>query len=79
MLQHKQLPKLSEGFNRITFCENENDVKNAINTYSSLGPLWSEEYRFRNSSWYNEVPKRSRLTRNSNNEVPLVIVAPVVD
>lgn len=39
MLQHKELPKLSEGFNRITFCQNENDVKNAINTYSSLGPL----------------------------------------
>ncbi|XP_047148774.1 transcription factor bHLH140 isoform X2 [Vigna umbellata] len=39
MLQHKELPKLSEGFNRITFCQNENDVKNAINLYSSLGPL----------------------------------------
>lgn len=39
MLKHKELPKLSEGFNRITFCQNENDVKNAINTYSALGPL----------------------------------------
>ncbi|KAK7390348.1 hypothetical protein VNO78_25653 [Psophocarpus tetragonolobus] len=39
MLQHKELPKLSEGFNRITFCQNESDVKNAINTYSTLGAL----------------------------------------
>ncbi|RDX69924.1 Transcription factor bHLH140, partial [Mucuna pruriens] len=39
MLQNKELPKLSEGFNRITFCQNESDVKNAINTYSTLGPL----------------------------------------
>lgn len=39
MLQNKELPKLSEGFNRITFCQNESDVKSAINTYSTLGPL----------------------------------------
>lgn len=39
MLQNKELPKLSEGFNRITFCQNESDVKNAINTYSTLRPL----------------------------------------
>lgn len=39
MLQKKELPKLSEGFNRITFCLSENDVKDAINTYSALGPL----------------------------------------
>lgn len=39
MLQKKELPKLSEGFNRITFCQNESDVKDAINTYSTLGPL----------------------------------------
>ncbi|KAJ1416243.1 P-loop containing nucleoside triphosphate hydrolase [Sesbania bispinosa] len=39
MLQKKELPKLSEGFNRITFCQSENNVKDAINTYSALGPL----------------------------------------
>ncbi|KAL2337721.1 hypothetical protein Fmac_012167 [Flemingia macrophylla] len=39
MLQTKELPKLSEGFNRITFCQNDSDVKSAINTYSTLGPL----------------------------------------
>lgn len=39
MLQHKELPKLSEGFSRITFCQNESDVKNALNTYNTLGPL----------------------------------------
>jgi len=44
MLQHKELPKLSEGFSRITFCQNESDVKNALNTYSTLGPLDSLQY-----------------------------------
>lgn len=39
MLQKKELPKLSEGFNRITFCQSESDVKDAVNTYSTLGPL----------------------------------------
>ncbi|EYU41929.1 hypothetical protein MIMGU_mgv1a002834mg [Erythranthe guttata] len=39
MLPKKELPKLSEGFNRITFCENETDVKEAIYLYASLGPL----------------------------------------
>ncbi|CAL0324698.1 unnamed protein product [Lupinus luteus] len=39
MLQKKELPKLIEGFNRITFCQSESDVKDAINTYSALGPL----------------------------------------
>ncbi|KAI4353391.1 hypothetical protein L6164_002345 [Bauhinia variegata] len=38
MLQKKELPKLSEGFNRITFCHNESDVVAAVNTYSALGP-----------------------------------------
>ncbi|KAG1371546.1 transcription factor bHLH140 [Cocos nucifera] len=38
MLQKKELPQLSEGFSRITFCQNENDVKNAVKTYSALGP-----------------------------------------
>lgn len=39
MLKNKELPKLSEGFNRITFCQSENDVKVAVDTYGKLGPL----------------------------------------
>ncbi|XP_028057459.1 transcription factor bHLH140 [Camellia sinensis] len=39
MLQKKELPKLSEGYSRITFCQNESDVQTAISTYSALGPL----------------------------------------
>ncbi|AES59709.2 putative adenylylsulfatase [Medicago truncatula] len=39
MLQSKELPKLSEGFNRITFCQSESNVKDAIDTYQKLGPL----------------------------------------
>lgn len=39
MLQKKELPKLSEGFSRITFCQNESDVQAAVNTYCFLGPL----------------------------------------
>lgn len=38
MLQKKELPKLSEGFSRITFCYNESDVQGALDTYSALGP-----------------------------------------
>lgn len=36
MLQNKELPKLNEGFTRITFCQNENDVQEAINIYGAL-------------------------------------------
>ncbi|KAI3810954.1 hypothetical protein L1987_20643 [Smallanthus sonchifolius] len=36
MLQKKELPKLNEGLTRITFCQNENDVQEAINTYGAL-------------------------------------------
>ncbi|CAK7343852.1 unnamed protein product [Dovyalis caffra] len=39
MLQKKELPKLHEGFARIVFCHNENDVQAAIKAYSALGPL----------------------------------------
>ncbi|KAI9154186.1 hypothetical protein LWI28_022347 [Acer negundo] len=39
MLQKKELPKLSEGFSRIMFCQNESDVKAALDTYSGFGPL----------------------------------------
>ncbi|XAR68790.1 hypothetical protein NMG60_11000156 [Bertholletia excelsa] len=38
MLQKKELPKLNEGFSRITFCQSESDVQAAINKYSALGP-----------------------------------------
>lgn len=39
MLQKRILPKLNEGFSRIMFCQNEIDVKNAVDTYCSLGPF----------------------------------------
>ncbi|GMH10211.1 hypothetical protein Nepgr_012052 [Nepenthes gracilis] len=38
MLQKKELPKLSEGLARITFCQNNSDVQDAICAYSALGP-----------------------------------------
>lgn len=38
MLQNKELPKLSEGFARIMFCQDDKDVQDAISTYSALGP-----------------------------------------
>ncbi|OMO97623.1 Histidine triad (HIT) protein [Corchorus olitorius] len=38
MLQNKELPKLSEGFSRIMFCQSETDVQTALNTYTALGP-----------------------------------------
>lgn len=37
MLQKKELPKLSEGYFRITYCQSENDVQDTVNTYSMLG------------------------------------------
>ncbi|KAG0452438.1 hypothetical protein HPP92_025102 [Vanilla planifolia] len=37
MLQKKEPPKQSEGFSRIVFCQNETDVRNAVDSYSSLG------------------------------------------
>lgn len=39
MLQKKELPKLREGFNRITFCQDEKDVQAAVDTYAALGSL----------------------------------------
>ncbi|XP_009376416.2 transcription factor bHLH140 [Pyrus x bretschneideri] len=39
MLQKKELPKLSEGFARITCCQSESDVQSAVDAYSGLGPL----------------------------------------
>ncbi|PIA32381.1 hypothetical protein AQUCO_04500173v1 [Aquilegia coerulea] len=37
MLQKKELPKLSEGFSRITFCQNDSDVQGALDMYTGLG------------------------------------------
>ncbi|KAM1222303.1 hypothetical protein ACFX2J_009854 [Malus domestica] len=39
MLQKKELPKLSEGFARITCCQSESDVQSSVDAYSGLGPL----------------------------------------
>lgn len=39
MLQKKEFSKLSEGYSRITFCQSESDVQQAITLYSGLGPL----------------------------------------
>ncbi|XP_076900470.1 transcription factor bHLH140-like, partial [Bidens hawaiensis] len=36
ILKKKELPKLNQGFTRITICQNENDVQEALNTYASL-------------------------------------------
>ncbi|MQL80041.1 hypothetical protein Taro_012463 [Colocasia esculenta] len=38
MLQKRELPKLNEGFSRITFCQNEADAQDAVNLYRALGP-----------------------------------------
>ncbi|GJN31161.1 hypothetical protein PR202_gb19524 [Eleusine coracana subsp. coracana] len=39
MLQKKETPFLTEGFSRIMFCNDDTDVKKAIELYSALGPL----------------------------------------
>ncbi|KAJ0088338.1 hypothetical protein Patl1_31382 [Pistacia atlantica] len=39
MLRKKELPKLSEGFSRIVFCQNESDVQATLDTYIGLGAL----------------------------------------
>lgn len=39
MVPKKVLPSQIEGFHRITFCNEEIDVKEAIKVYGSLGPL----------------------------------------
>ncbi|XP_073044532.1 transcription factor bHLH140 [Primulina eburnea] len=41
MASKKELPKLSEGFNRITICQDEKDVNVTISTYGFFGPLES--------------------------------------
>ncbi|KAI3781640.1 hypothetical protein L2E82_11660 [Cichorium intybus] len=39
MLQKKESPKINEGFTRITFCYNENDVQSAMDMYGSLSSV----------------------------------------
>ncbi|KAM1442187.1 hypothetical protein ACFX13_010085 [Malus domestica] len=39
MLQKKELPKLGEGFARITCCQSESDDQSSVDAYSGLGPL----------------------------------------
>lgn len=61
MLQKKELPKLSEGFSRITFCQSESDVQAAIDMYSALGPQ-------------NTLPSGSFGQKNSDAKVQLGIM-----
>jgi len=63
MLQKKETPLLTEGFSRIMSCNDDGDIKKAVDMYnawafrlSSVRNFWSEEQRTR-TSWYNEVSK----------------------
>jgi aprataxin len=38
MLKKKETPLLTEGFSRIMVCQDDDDVKKAVDTYSALGP-----------------------------------------
>uniref|UniRef100_A0A0D9VSX0 Macro domain-containing protein n=1 Tax=Leersia perrieri TaxID=77586 RepID=A0A0D9VSX0_9ORYZ len=38
MLKKKETPLLTEGFSRIMFCKDDNDIKKAIDMYKTLGP-----------------------------------------
>ncbi|XP_062210916.1 transcription factor bHLH140 [Phragmites australis] len=39
MLQKKETPLLTEGFSRIMFCNDDGDIKKAVDMYNGLGPL----------------------------------------
>ncbi|KAE8770786.1 hypothetical protein D1007_57419 [Hordeum vulgare] len=41
MLKNKQTPLLTEGFSRITFCMDDDDIKKAVDMCSALGPSHS--------------------------------------
>lgn len=41
MLKNKQTPLLTEGFSRVTFCTDDDDIKKAVDMYSALGPSHS--------------------------------------
>ncbi|KAL5209444.1 hypothetical protein ABZP36_005067 [Zizania latifolia] len=38
MLKKKETPLLTEGFSRIVFCKDDNDIKKAVDMYNALGP-----------------------------------------
>ncbi|KAG8096390.1 hypothetical protein GUJ93_ZPchr0013g36375, partial [Zizania palustris] len=38
MLKKKETPLLTEGFSRILFCKDDNDIKKAVDMYNALGP-----------------------------------------
>ncbi|EEE58865.1 transcription factor bHLH140 [Oryza sativa Japonica Group] len=38
MLKNKETPLLTEGFSRIMFCKDNNEIKKAVDMYSALGP-----------------------------------------
>lgn len=38
MLHSQEFPEVNEGFSRITFCQNDAEVRELVNSYSSLGP-----------------------------------------
>ncbi|KAM0830256.1 hypothetical protein ACQ4PT_066325 [Festuca glaucescens] len=38
MLKKKETPLLTEGFSRIVVCQDDDDIKKAVDTYSALGP-----------------------------------------
>uniref|UniRef100_A0ACD5XKH9 Uncharacterized protein n=1 Tax=Avena sativa TaxID=4498 RepID=A0ACD5XKH9_AVESA len=38
MLKKKEVPLLTEGFSRIMFCKDDDDIKKAVDTYGALGP-----------------------------------------
>lgn len=38
MLQKKETPVLTEGFSRIMFCKDDEDIKKAVDMYNALGP-----------------------------------------
>ena len=39
MLKNLELPEVNEGFSRITYCQNDADVSDLVNTYSPLSPV----------------------------------------
>ncbi|CAA2966777.1 transcription factor bHLH140 isoform X2 [Olea europaea subsp. europaea] len=71
MLQKKELPKLSEGFTRITFCQDENDVQETINMYIALGPSGDaiSEANVSQKSVHNEASKEKDLGIESTQNI----------
>lgn len=61
MLQKKELPKLNEGYARITVCQDKKDVQAAINKYTTPGPL-------------DKLPPGFFVQKNSDTKVQLGII-----